>query len=227
MEDGRAGKKRNEGKKSLHAEAGRKKGVKNRLNEKLLITKKLESFIPMKKKLTKNQLLKRAAKIKLMLTDVDGVLTDTGVYYSATGEEMKRFSIRDGMGIERLRELVGVETGIITRENSEIVKSRARKLNIQELHLGVYEKDKTLDEILSRRNLALEEVAFIGDDTNDIEIMLMVGLSACPVDATLFAKNVSDVIVKSKGGNGAVRDFAELIISAKQKERNKKKGRHE
>jgi 3-deoxy-D-manno-octulosonate 8-phosphate phosphatase (KDO 8-P phosphatase) len=186
----------------------------------------------MKKKLTKNQLLKRAAKIKLLLTDVDGVLTDTGVYYSAKGEEMKRFSIRDGMGIERLRELVGVETGILTRENSGIVKSRAQKLKIEELHLGVFEKEKTLEEILSRRNLSADEVAYIGDDTNDIEIMMKVGLSACPNDATNFAKKISDIIVNSKGGFGAVRDLAEIIIAAKQMKTNKmkpnkKKGTHE
>lgn len=179
----------------------------------------------MKKKISKNELLKRAAKIKLLLTDVDGVLTDTGVYYSANGEEMKRFSIRDGMGIERLRELVNVETGIITRENSAIVKSRAQKLKIEELHLGVFEKDKTLEEILSRRNLSAAEIAYIGDDTNDLEIMMKVGLSACPNDATKFAKEAADFIVDSKGGYGAVRDLAELIIRAKQKKN--KKGTHD
>lgn len=171
-----------------------------------------------KKKLSKKQLLKRASKIKLILTDVDGVLTDTGVYYSASGEEMKRFSIRDGMGVERLRSLVNVETGIITREDTEIVKSRAKKLRITELHLGVLQKDKILDEILERKKLSLEEVAYIGDDTNDIEIMKKVGLSACPNDATEFAKSVADYVTKSKGGYGAFRDFAELIIQAKNKD---------
>jgi len=180
-----------------------------------------------KKKLTSKQILKRAAKIKLLLTDVDGVLTDTGVYYSAKGEEMKRFSIRDGMGIERLRQLVNVETGIITREDSAIVKSRAQKLKIEELHLGVMEKEKTLDEILSKKNLSVSEIAYIGDDTNDLEIMMKVGLSACPNDATNFAKKISDIIVDSKGGYGAVRDLAEIIIEAKQKRTNKKKGTNE
>lgn len=176
-----------------------------------------------KKELSKKQLLKRASKIKLLLTDVDGVLTDTGVYYSAKGEEMKRFSIRDGMGVERLRSLVNVETGIITREDTEIVKSRAKKLKITELHLGVLEKDKILNEILERKNLSIEEVAYIGDDTNDIEIMKRVGLSACPNDATDFAKNAADYITKNKGGNGAFRDFAELIIQAKLKLKSGKK----
>jgi 3-deoxy-D-manno-octulosonate 8-phosphate phosphatase (KDO 8-P phosphatase) len=175
------------------------------------------------KRLTKSQLIKKAAKIKLLLTDVDGVLTDTGVYYSAKGEEMKRFSIRDGMGVERLRKVVNVETGIITREDTEIVKSRGIKLKIQELHLGVYEKEKTLEEICKRKNLSKDEIAYIGDDTNDIEVMKVAGLSACPNDATKFAKEIADVIVKNKGGNGAFRDFAELIIEAKTKKISKGK----
>ncbi|MBM4171017.1 MAG: 3-deoxy-D-manno-octulosonate 8-phosphate phosphatase [Ignavibacteria bacterium] len=174
-----------------------------------------------KKKLSKKDILKRASKIKLLIVDVDGVLTDTGVYYSANGEEMKRFSIRDGMGIERLRILVNVETGIITRENTEIVSSRAKKLKITELHLGSFEKEKTLEEILIKRNISHSEIAFMGDDTNDIEIMKKVGLSACPSDATTFAKEAADVIVKNKGGNGAVRELAELIIEAKKIGRKK------
>jgi 3-deoxy-D-manno-octulosonate 8-phosphate phosphatase (KDO 8-P phosphatase) len=173
----------------------------------------------MGKKLTKRELLKRAQKIKLLLTDVDGVLTDTGVYYSVNGEELKRYSIRDGMGVERLRKLVNVETGIITRENTGIVKSRAVKLKIIELHLGAMEKEKNLDEICKRKNLSKDEIAFIGDDTNDIEIMKSVGLSACPKDATRFAKNVADLILESKGGQGAFRDLAEFIIEAKSKKK--------
>jgi 3-deoxy-D-manno-octulosonate 8-phosphate phosphatase (KDO 8-P phosphatase) len=175
----------------------------------------------MKKKLTKQLVLKKAAKIKLLLTDVDGVLTDTGVYYSADGEELKRYSIRDGMGAERLRKLVNVETGIITRENTDIVKSRAQKLKITELHLGSMEKEKTLEEICARKNLSKDEIAYIGDDTNDIEIMKAVGLSACPKDATKFAKDISDLILESKGGQGAFRDLAEIIIDAKSKKKLK------
>ncbi len=176
-----------------------------------------------KKKTTKKDLYKKASKIKLLLTDVDGVLTDTGVYYSAEGELMKRFSIRDGMGVERLRSLVDVETGIVTREDTNIVKSRVDKLKIKELHMGVMEKEKLLEEILKRKNLSNEEVAFIGDDTNDISIMKLVGLAACPSDATPFAKKVADVILKHSGGNGAFRDLAELIIEAKMKETKKRK----
>ena len=173
----------------------------------------------MKKKLTKHQLLKRASKIKLLLTDVDGVLTDTGVYYSAQGELMKRYSIRDGMGVERLRKIVNVETGIVTREDTLIVKARAQKLKIEELHMGVYEKEKTFEEILTRKNLKADEIAYIGDDTNDIEILKRVGLSACPSDAMKFAKDIVDLVVESNGGSGAFRDLAELIIAAKTKKK--------
>lgn len=178
-----------------------------------------------KRKLTQDEILKRASKIKLLLLDVDGVLTDTGVYYSVNGEVLKRFSIRDGMGIERLRRIVDVETGIITREDTEIISSRARRLKITEVHLGIYEKEKILDEILKRKGISSDEAAFMGDDTNDVEIMKLVGLAACPGDATKFAKDVSDIIVKSKGGNGAVRDLAEIIIEAKLLKKLKDKKR--
>lgn len=170
-----------------------------------------------KTKISQKEILKKAERVKLLLLDVDGVMTDTGVYYSANGEELKRFSIRDGMGIERLRRIADVETGIVTREDTDIVAKRALKLKITELHMGVFEKEKTLQEIISRKNISAKEIAFMGDDTNDIEIMKMVGLSACPADATEFAKKIADIVVSSKGGNGAVRDIAELIISAKEK----------
>lgn len=159
----------------------------------------------------------KAGKIKLLLTDCDGVLTDGGVYYSARGEEMKRFSLRDGMGVERLRNLVQVETGLITGENSAIVLRRMEKLGISEYHPGVRNKLSKLEEILKLRNLSADEVAFIGDDSNDLEIMKHVGLSACPSDAMPFIIEVAGIVVQSKGGYGAFRDFAEIIIHAKIK----------
>ena len=162
-----------------------------------------------------SDIIEKAKKIKLLLTDCDGVLTDTGTYYSHEGEVMKRFSIRDGMGVERLRNLANVETGIITGENTGIVSSRADKLKIEEVHLGIKNKVETLNEIVKRKNLNMDEVAFIGDDTNDVDIMKVVGLSAAPADATYFAKEVADIIVESKGGYGAFRDFAEFIIDVK------------
>jgi YrbI family 3-deoxy-D-manno-octulosonate 8-phosphate phosphatase len=162
-------------------------------------------------------LINRLSKVKLVLTDCDGVLTDTGVYYSERGEEMKRFSIRDGMGVERLRKLLNIETGIITGELSGSVKKRAEKLKIEELHLGTKDKVSVLDEILKRKNLKAENIAFIGDDVNDLEIMKLVGLAGCPADAMQEIKNISNYVCKCKGGIGAFREFAEIIIDGKLK----------
>lgn len=160
----------------------------------------------------------RARRIRFLLTDSDGVLTDNGVYYSAAGEEMKRFSIRDGMGVERLRVYAGVEVGIITGERSGAVARRAEKLGITELHLGIRDKPAILTDLLDRYNLRPEQVAYIGDDTNDVAIMQRVGLAACPDDATPFARAVAHYVCPSRGGYGAFRDFAELIIAAQVEE---------
>jgi len=132
---------------------------------------------------TFRHIIERAHRIKLLLTDCDGVLTDGNVYYSKAGEEMKQFSLRDGMGVERLQKLADVETGIITGENSEIVLRRVEKLKIKEYHPGSTNKYVTFQEILKRKGISANQVAYIGDDANDLEIMKHVGLSACPADA--------------------------------------------
>ncbi len=155
----------------------------------------------------------KAKKIKLVLTDSDGVLTDTGVYYSAEGEIMKRFSIRDGMGVERLRNVLGIETGIITGEQSGSVAKRAEKLNIRYLYLGIKDKKAILPEILSELQINKENIAYIGDDVNDLELLSEVGFTATPSDGTEFVKSIVNYVCKNKGGNGAFREFAELIIS--------------
>lgn len=161
---------------------------------------------------SKLSLKNKASKIKLLLTDNDGVLTDAGVYYSAKGEEFKRFSIRDGMGVERLIELAGVETGIITGEMSGSVQKRAEKLKIKELYLGVKDKEALLRKILKNKRLKPENIAFIGDDVNDISLLKAVGLSASPADGMNEIRNIVDYVCKNKGGNGAFREVAELII---------------
>jgi YrbI family 3-deoxy-D-manno-octulosonate 8-phosphate phosphatase len=151
-------------------------------------------------------------KIKLVITDNDGVLTDTGVYFSEKGEELKRFSIRDGMGVERLRRYAGIETVIITGEKSGSVKARAKKLEIKEYYLGVKNKLELLNEILKKNKLIEENIAFIGDDVNDLKIMEKAGFKATPADGTSFIKKIADYICENKSGNGAFREVAELII---------------
>lgn len=165
-----------------------------------------------------DSVIAKAKRIKLLLTDCDGVLTDGCVYYSAAGEEMKKFSFRDGMGVERLRTLANIETGIITGEKSAIVLRRAIKLGINEYHPEAKNKYLKLQEILQRRNLDPAEVAYMGDDTNDMDIMKSVGLSCCPANAFSQVNEIADIVVSNKGGDGAFREFAEIIINAQLKQ---------
>ncbi len=174
----------------------------------------MDNLVIDKKLKQKNlKLAKKARRIKLVLTDNDGVLTDTGVYYSVNGEELKRFSIRDGMGVERLLKVLNIETGIITGEESGAVIKRAEKLKITTLYTGIKDKKNILDEILTKKDLKPENIAFIGDDVNDFEIMKAVGFSAAPADAVPYIRKIADYVCGNKGGNGAFREFAELIIA--------------
>lgn len=157
----------------------------------------------------------KGARIRLLLTDCDGVLTDAGVYYSAEGEALKRFSMRDGMGVERLRNIAGVDVGIVTGERSPIVAQRAAKLAITEYHPGAKDKKKILQGILERTGLEAQEIAYIGDDLNDEAVMSAVGLSACPADAMEAIRSIADYVCWQPGGYGAFREFAEVIIKAK------------
>lgn len=163
-------------------------------------------------------LKEKLEKIKLVLTDNDGVLTDTGVYYSPKGEELKRFSIRDGMGVERLRKYAGIETIIITGEESGSVKARAEKLKIQEYYLGVKKKEELLKEIVKKNKVNTDQIAFIGDDSNDFELMKLVGLKVTPVDGMNFIKEICDYVCENRAGNGAFREMAELILAFQSKQ---------
>lgn len=151
------------------------------------------------------------AAIKLFLTDVDGVLTDAGMYYSDLGDELKKFNTRDGMGLQMLRE-AGIKTGIITGEDTRLIERRAKKLQMDFLYKGVKDKSAILDEILKTTGFSPHEVAFIGDDLNDAVIMSRVGLTAAPADAVTDIKKRARYICEKKGGEGCVREFAEWIL---------------
>ena len=156
----------------------------------------------------------RAQQIKLLLTDCDGVLTDTGVYYSETGELMKRFSIRDGMGVSLLRK-AGIETGIISGETSESLRRRAEKLRITQLHLGISDKVQRIRYIAELTGLSLSQIAYIGDDVNDLELMVLLrefSLIAAPADAMLAVRRVAHFVCANNGGNGAFREFADWML---------------
>lgn len=152
--------------------------------------------------------------IRLFATDVDGVLTDAGMYYSESGDEWKKFNTRDGMGIKLLQK-AGLVTALVTQERTKLVARRAEKLTIPEVHQGVYEKLAVLHEMAQRHGLTLDRVAYIGDDVNDLEALQAVGFSAAPADAIPLVLQVVDYVCKKKGGEGAVREVADLILASK------------
>jgi 3-deoxy-D-manno-octulosonate 8-phosphate phosphatase (KDO 8-P phosphatase) len=154
-------------------------------------------------------------QIRLFATDVDGVLTDAGMYYSESGDEWKKFNTRDGMGIKLLQR-AGLITAIVTQERTKLVARRAEKLAIPELHQGVMDKLLCVREMAARHGLTLSQVAYIGDDINDLETLKAVGFSATPADGVPQVAAVVDYICQKKGGEGAVREIIEMILDAQQ-----------
>lgn len=152
--------------------------------------------------------------IRLFATDVDGVLTDAGMYYSESGDEWKKFNTRDGMGIKLLQK-AGLITAIVTQERTRLVARRAEKLAIPELHQGVMDKLSVIRDMAMRHGLSLREVAYIGDDVNDIEALQAVGFSAAPADGLPRVLKVVDYVCRQKGGEGAVRELAEMILRSR------------
>jgi YrbI family 3-deoxy-D-manno-octulosonate 8-phosphate phosphatase len=157
------------------------------------------------------------AKIKLLVVDVDGTLTDAGMYWSAEGDQLKKFNTRDAKGLELVRE-VGVEVAIMTSENSPIVSARANKLGIQHCFVGVENKQECLEALTSELKVGLAEVAYIGDDINDLDCLKMSGFPACPADAVEAVTATVQYISKHAGGMGAVREICELICEAHTKQ---------
>jgi len=161
--------------------------------------------------LKKSEFIKKCKKIKLILTDVDGVLTDGCMYYSSKGEELKKFHTRDGMAVELLLQK-NIKTIIITKEKSKIVISRAKKIKVFKVYSGVKQKDKILNQICTKFKVTPDETTFIGDDVNDEKIMKLVGLSFAPSDATQTIKNIADIITNAKGGQGVLREVTDKIL---------------
>ncbi len=151
----------------------------------------------------------RARKIKWILMDVDGTLTDGTLTVLPDGEELKAYHVRDGLGI-LLAHLAGLKTGIITGK-------RAEKLHIQELHQGILDKKRVLEEILERNGITAREVAYIGDDLGDLEVIREVGLAGAVADAHPEIRKHSHFICSCPGGKGAVREFIEFILTTQQK----------
>ena len=160
---------------------------------------------------TKKEIASKLKKIRIVLSDIDGVLTDGGMYYTEDGMVMKKFFVKDGMGTTLLKK-AGLLTGVISTDVSLINKTRAERLKMDFLYLGIWEKDKTLDEICEQTKLSPENIAFIGDDVNDLQILQKVGFAACPVDAVDEVKKIVHYKCKNKGGKGAFREVVDLIL---------------
>ena len=151
--------------------------------------------------------------IKLFASDVDGTMTDACMYYAENGIELKKFNFRDGMGFKLLRD-AGIKTAIITSEDSPIVKKRADKLKVDYLSMGTWTKLEFVQNICNDLKISLDNVAYIGDDINDFELLSTVKFKACPKDAVDKIKSIDGIkIMEHKGGEGAVREFIESLLS--------------
>jgi 3-deoxy-D-manno-octulosonate 8-phosphate phosphatase (KDO 8-P phosphatase) len=154
---------------------------------------------------------KRCSKIKLVITDVDGVLTDGGMYYTGKGDIMKKFFARDGMGVTLLKKK-NISTIIITKEKTTMTRQWAKRMKITKIYDGIIQKELILDKICKIFEVTPVEIAYIGDDVNDLELLKKVGLAATPNDAIKEAKHVSHYQCKTNGGHGAFRELADLIL---------------
>lgn len=149
---------------------------------------------------------------KLIITDIDGVWTDGGMYYDKTGNELKKFNTSDGVGVLLCKDL-NIPIAILTGEDTPIVTARAAKLKIDMVYLGVQDKLSLALEICENLKIDLTEVAFIGDDLNDAKLLPKVGFSASPANAPNYIKNLVQFVTEKSGGEGAFREFVEKILS--------------
>jgi len=163
---------------------------------------------------SQNSLDKKIKAIKMLLLDVDGVLTDGGMYFSENGDQMKRYHTHDGMALLELSKAKAIEIGIISSGfTSHMVQDRAQMLGIDKVYVGREPKLDILQKWCAELGIALQEVAMIGDDINDLEVMQAVGLAVCPASAVSKIKSISDIILNKKGGDACVREFIDNYLN--------------
>lgn len=163
--------------------------------------------------LSREELIEKAKKIKLMAFDVDGVMTDGSVTYDENGVEYKTFNVKDGHGLVRMVQS-GFVTAIITARNNGTVKHRAENLNITEIYQGQKYKLPALEEMLKKYNLTFENVSYMGDDLPDLCILEKVGLACCPADSVEEVLEAAHFVSSKNGGRGAVRELCDFILDA-------------
>lgn len=155
-------------------------------------------------------------EIKMFLTDCDGCLTDGGMYYAEQGDELKKFNTRDGMGFALLREK-GIITGIVTSESVDLNRRRAEKLKLDVLEAGCRDKAAVVKRLCEQYGVDLKNVAYIGDDINDLDVIKMVGYGCCPADALSLVQNAAQYVTEAKGGGGVIREVAEKILAERER----------
>jgi 3-deoxy-D-manno-octulosonate 8-phosphate phosphatase (KDO 8-P phosphatase) len=157
----------------------------------------------------------RLAGLRLVAMDVDGVLTDGGIWYTDHGAELKRFDVRDGQGLVLLRE-AGVVTAIVTRRRSDVVERRARELGIAEVHQDAADKAAVVQDLLKRHAMRAPDACYVGDDVGDLPAMALVGLPVAVADAVPAVRRAAAYVTRARAGFGAIRELCDLILSAKQ-----------
>jgi 3-deoxy-D-manno-octulosonate 8-phosphate phosphatase (KDO 8-P phosphatase) len=164
----------------------------------------------------KKNIKEKLKKIKLLILDVDGVMTDGGIIMDSKGQELKQFNVRDGHGLKVLQRY-GMKVAIITGRQSKVVEYRAKDLDIEEVYQKVFNKKEVFEKILKKHKLSADETAFLGDDIIDIPVLRRVGFSVAVADAVDVVKKSVDYITENKGGHGAVREVCEMILQAQGK----------
>ena len=165
-------------------------------------------------RLSKKQLSEKAASIKLLVFDVDGVLTDGGLYYGPAGEALKRFDVRDGHGLVMAR-LAGLQAAVLTARSSQIVEVRGRELGLVEILQGKRNKQRALLELLEKLRVERDDCAYMGDDVNDLGPLAICGLPSCPADAAAEVRAKCRFVSHYRGGRGAARELVEICLKSR------------
>lgn len=160
-----------------------------------------------------DQILQKARQIKAIFFDVDGVLTDGGIIYDNAGMELKRFNVKDGQIIKYLRK-AGILTAVITGRDSQVVRNRCEELKIDKHYHGVKDKLVVYDKLKEKWQLTDEQIAYIGDDINDLPILTRCGLSCTPADGHLKVRERANLVLSLKGGEGTLRELADLVLES-------------
>ena len=160
--------------------------------------------------------IKKASNIKAIFFDIDGVLSDGKIIYDETGKEIKNFSVKDGYIIRHLKK-AGIIVGAISGRESGVTQKRCAELKLDFCHQGIVNKAETFEKLVKHYQLRLKEVAFIGDDINDLCVFELAGLSVCPADTFKYIKERTDLTTTAKGGEGVLREVADLVLAAQNK----------